>query len=151
MLAHSEYRPRYWSLATQLKTSHPENVDVWKRSLTKLCRNTVLKALHRRFNIFSRLSATGQPTRSTFEELAKLLAEANRDPEALDVLEKGIKLAPYDAELYRASIKILVARNEMRKACDIATERQRKFPQDDVLRALLPQCHDVRASDKESK
>ncbi|PYX40358.1 MAG: hypothetical protein DMG81_06495, partial [Acidobacteria bacterium] len=28
VLAHSEYRPRYWLLADQLKSTHPENVDV---------------------------------------------------------------------------------------------------------------------------
>ena len=87
----------------------------------------------------------------TFEELAKLLAAANRDSEALDVLEKGSKLAPYDAELYRASIKILVARNMMHEACEVATEGQRKVPQDDVLRALLHRCDDVLAPVKEGK
>ena len=151
VLAHSEYRPRYWSLATQLKTSHPENVDVLEALADEAVQKHSAEGSSQAVQYLQDAIRHGATNPVTFEELAKLLAAANRDSEALDVLHKGIKLAPYDAELYRASIKILVARNEMREACDVATEGHRKFPQDDVLRALLPRCDDVLAPDKESK
>ena len=151
VLAHSEYRPRYWSLAAQLKSSHPESVDVLEALADEAVQKHSAEGSSQAVQYLQEAIRHGATNPVTFEELAKLLAAANRDSEALDVLEKGIKLAPYDAELYRASIKILVARNEMREACDIATEGQRKFPQDDVLRALLPRCDNFLAPDKESK
>jgi hypothetical protein len=151
VLAHSEYRPRYWSLATQLKTSHPENVDVLEALADEAVQKHSAEGSSQAVQYLQEAIRHGATNPVTFEELAKLLAAANRDSEALDVLHKGIKLAPYDAELYRASIKILVARNEMRGACDVAAEGQRKFPQDDVLRALLPRCDNFLAPDKESK
>jgi hypothetical protein len=151
VLAHSEYRPRYWSLATQLKTSHPENVDVLEALADEAVQKHSAEGSSQAVQYLQEAIRHGATNPVTFEELAKLLAAAHRDSEALDVLEKGIKLAPYDAELYRASIKILVARNEMREACDVATEGQRKFPQDDVLRALLPRCDEFRAPNEKRK
>jgi hypothetical protein len=151
VLAHSEYRPRYWSLATQLKTSHPENVDVLEALADEAVQKHSAEASSQAVQYLQEAIRHGATNPVTFEELAKLLAAANRDSEALDVLQKGIKLAPYDAELFRASVKILFARDQMREACAVATEGQRKFPQDDVLRGLLRRCDDVLTPYKESK
>jgi hypothetical protein len=151
VLAHSEYRPRYWSLAAQLNTSHPENVDVLEALADEAVQKHSAEGSSQAAQYLQEAIRHGATNPVTFEELAKLLAAANRDSEALDVLQEGIKLAPYDAELFRASVKILFARDQMREACAVATEGQRKFPQDDVLRGLLRRCDDVLTLHKESK
>jgi hypothetical protein len=140
MLAHPEYRARYWSVAEQLKATHPDNVGVLEaladEALQK--RNTEGSSLAIRYLQDAILHGTTNPV--DFEELAELLFAANRQSEAINVLQQGMKSDPYDAELYRLSTKIFFALSKMHEACEVAAQGRQKFPQDDVLRGLLNRC-----------
>jgi len=65
-----------------------------------------------------------------------------REIEALDVLTRGINVAPYDANLYRQYTKLLFNQKRAREACDVSAEGAKKFPQDDLLRDLTYRCAD---------
>jgi hypothetical protein len=140
ILTHPDYRARYWSVAQQLKTTHADNVYVLEALAdealqrhnaegSSLAIRYLQDAIHR--------GATNPPD---FEELAALLVAAKRQAEAVDVLRKGMLLAPYDAELYRLSAKVYFGLNEVKEACEVAAVGVQKFPQDDEFRTLRNRC-----------
>lgn len=145
MLAHSEYRARYWSVAEQLKATQPENVHVLEaladEALAK--RNTGDTTLAIRY--LQNAIQHGSTASEDFEELAKLLVVADRQSDALDILRRGMEVAPYDAELYRLSTKTYFALNKMQEACEVATQGKQKFPQDDVIQNLSKRCENIPA------
>ncbi|HWY52921.1 MAG TPA: hypothetical protein VNZ03_00555 [Terriglobales bacterium] len=140
MLAHPEYRTRYWSLAKQLKATQPDNVQVLE-ALADVAlqeKNSGSTALAIRY--LEDAIQHGATDPADFEELAKLLLAADRQSDALNILQRGMEVAPYEAELYRLGTKIYVALNKTQEACKVATRGKQKFPQDDVIRDLSKQC-----------
>jgi len=140
MLAHPEYRARYWAVARQLKATQPDNVQVLEaladESLQK--KNVEGSALAIRY--LEGAIHHGATNPADFEELANLLVAANRQSEAVGVLRQGMQLAPYDAELYRLGTTIYFALNKMQEACEVAAQGKRKIPQDDAIRGLMKRC-----------
>jgi hypothetical protein len=140
MLAHPEYRARYWSVAEQLKVSQPENVHVLEALADEALQkqNSGGTALAIRYlQDAIQHGATGP---ADFEELAKLSVAADRQSDAINILQRGMQVAPYDAELYRLSAKIYFALNKTQEACQVAAQGSRKFPQDDVIQNLSKRC-----------
>ncbi|MGA8622249.1 MAG: cytochrome c3 family protein [Candidatus Sulfotelmatobacter sp.] len=140
MLAHPEYRARYWSVAEQLKATQPGNVQVLEALADKAVqnRNAEGSALGIRYLEDAILHGATNP--ADFDALAELLVAANRQAEAAAVLQQGMQLAPYDAELYRVSTKIYLRLNKMQEACEVAAKARQRFPQDDEIRALMNRC-----------
>ena len=145
MLAHSEYRARYWEVAEQLKATQPENVHVLEaladEALAK--RNSGDSTLAIRY--LQNAIQHGSTASEDFEELANLLVAADRQSDAINILRRGMEVAPYDAELYRLSTKTFFALNKMQEACEVATQGKQRFPQDDVIRNLSKRCEHVPA------
>jgi hypothetical protein len=140
MLAHPEYRARYWSVAKQLRATQPDNVLVLAAmaDATLQAQNPEGESLAIRY--LEDAIHAGVKAPEDFEELAKLLIASNRQAEAGNVLRQGMELDPYDLELYRLSAKMYVALNKMREACEIAAQGSQKFPQDDAIRGFLSRC-----------
>ncbi len=145
MLAHSEYRARYWAVAEQLKATQPENVHVLEaladEALAKRNSGDATLAIRYLQNAIQH----GSTASEDFEELANLLVAADRQSDAINILRRGMEVAPYDAELYRLSTKTFFALNKMQEACEVATQGKQKFPQDDVIRNLSKRCEHVPA------
>jgi hypothetical protein len=145
MLAHPEYRMRYWAVAKQLKATQPDNVRVLEaladEALAKKNSGDTALAIRYLQDAIQR-GATGP---ADFEELAKLLIASDRRSDAVNVLQRGMEVDPYDGELYRLSTKIYFAINKMQEGCEVATQGRRKFPQDDVIRGLSERCETVPA------
>jgi predicted Zn-dependent protease len=140
MLAHPEYRVRYWSVANQLKATQPDNVQVLEaladESLQKKSPEDTAVAIRYLEDAIHR----GATNVVDFEELAELLAAANRQSDAISVLRQAMQINPYDAELYRLSAKIYFVLKKIQEACEVAAEGRQKFPQDRAIRDLLNQC-----------
>jgi hypothetical protein len=140
VLRYPEYRARYWALANQLKATHEKNISV----LEALADEAVQKRSEEDSTLAIRYlkEAIGQGATNPvdFEELANLLMASGRDPEALAVLPQAINMAPYDANLYRQYVKLLLKQNRVREACAHTTDAAKKFPQDDSLRDFLSRC-----------
>jgi len=140
MLAHPEYRPRYWALASQLRSAQPDNVVVLEALADQ--------ALHEKGGAGPDLAIQdlkgaiqhGSMNRNDFEQLASLLVAAKRQPEALQILEQGITAIPYDAYLYRLSAEVNFYLNQQHNACDAVKQAIGKFPQDTEIRKYLQKC-----------
>jgi hypothetical protein len=142
VLRRPEYRTRYWSLANQLKASHAENLDVLEALADEAVQKHTDDGSRLAVQYLQEAVRRGTNNPVDFEELATLLIALGRETEALDVLPRGMKVAPYDANLYRQYAKLLLNQKQMRAACDVSAEGAQKFPQDDQLRDLMFRCAD---------
>jgi hypothetical protein len=140
MLAHPEYRARYWSVAEQLKAAQPDNVQVAEALADKAVQDKNAEGSEPAIRYLEDAILHGATNPADFEELAELLVAAKRQTEAVNVLRQGMQLAPYHAELYRLSATIDFALNKMPEACEVASKGRQRFPQDDAIRALMNRC-----------
>ena len=140
VLRHPEYRPRYWSLANQLKTSHAKNLYVLEALADEAVQKHTEEDSKLGIQYLKEAVEQGATNPIDFEELAALLIALRRGAEALDVLKQGISAAPYDANLYRQYAKVLLDEKRVREACAVTGEGTKKFPQDDLLRELQSRC-----------
>jgi hypothetical protein len=140
MLAHPDYRMRYWSLAQQLKATHAENVYVLEALADEAVQKHDAEGSSLAIRYLQAAILHGATNPVDFEELAELLVTANRQSEAIDVLRQGMQMDPQDAVLYRLSTKIYFAQNKIQEACEVAAKGAQNFPQDDALRSLMSRC-----------
>ncbi len=140
ILAHPEYRSRYWAVAQQLKPLHADNVYVLEALADEALQKHTPEGSALAIHYLQDAIHHGAMNPSDFEELAKLLVATNRQPEAIEVLRQGISLAPYDAELYRLAAKVYFGLNQVKEACAVVAGAGEKFPQDDEFRTLLMRC-----------
>jgi hypothetical protein len=139
MLAHPEYRARYWSVAEQLR-AESDNVQVLEALADKAVQENNAEGSEQAIRYLEGAVLHGATNPADFEELADLLVAAKRQTEAVNVLRQGIQSAPYHAELYRLSATIDFALNKMQDACEVAAQGTQRFPQDDAIRALISRC-----------
>jgi hypothetical protein len=140
MLAHPEYRARYWSAAEQLKATQPDSVPVLEALAEETLQKKSAESASLAIRYLGEAIQHGATNPADFEELAKLLVAASRQSEAVNVLRQGMQLDPYDAELYRLSTSTYFALNKRQEACEIADKGRQKFPQDDAMRNLWKRC-----------
>jgi hypothetical protein len=140
MLAHPEYRARYWSMGEQLKSSQPDNVYVLEALADEALQKRTPGGAPLASQYFEAAIQHGATNPADFEKLAELLAAANRQADAVDVLRQGMQLDPYDADLYRQCSKIYFTLNKMQEGCEVAAKGRQRFPQDDAIRALVNRC-----------
>src|SRR5580692_10563865 len=140
MLAHPEYRARYWAVAKQLKATHPDNVYVLEAQADEVLQEKNGEGAPVAIRYLEDAIERGATTPADFEELTKLLVAADRQSEAANVSRQGMQIAPYDAELYRLSVKIYFTLSKTQEACQVAAEGRHKFPQDDAIRNLSKRC-----------
>ena len=140
MLAHPEYRARYWSVAEQLKAAQPDNIQVLEALADKAGQDKNAEGLEQAIRYLQGAILHGATNPADFEELAELLVTAKRPTEAVKILHQGMQLAPYHVELYRLSATIDFSLNKTQDACEVAARGRQRFPQDDSIRALMDQC-----------
>jgi predicted Zn-dependent protease len=147
ILAHPEYRNSYWSLAQQLRAAEADNVYVLEALADEAGQKHDAEGALLAIRYLQAAVAHGSTNPADFEELAQLLAAADRPSEAIDVLREGMQVAPSDAVLYQLSTTISFAQNKPQEACEVAAKGTRTFPQDDALRSFLKRC-DARGEPK---
>jgi len=140
MLSHPEYRERYWNLAKQLEAAQPNNIAVLQGLADLALQQKSLAGVMAAIGYLDRVRSLGSAQPSDFEQLAKMLIATQQQAKAMEVLNQGTKLIPYDAELYRLLVRTHSSLRQTRKACDVLVNANRLFPQDDNFRNLLNQC-----------
>jgi len=140
MLAHPEYRARYWSVAEQLKAAQPDNVQVLEALADKAVQDKNGEGSEQAIRYLEGAILHGATSPADFQELAELLVAAKRQTEAVNVLRQGMQLAPYHAELYRLCATIDFALDKVQEACEVAAKGRQRFPQDDAIQALMKRC-----------
>jgi predicted Zn-dependent protease len=140
MVSHPDYRERYWALARQLQTSHPENIFVLEALADLSLQKKNVEGMSAATRYLDRARNLGSTKPSDFELLARLLVAARQQAKAADVLRQGIDLIPYDAELYRLLARINLSLGRARDACGVLANENHIFPQDSDIRSLLKEC-----------
>ena len=140
MIAHPEYRERYWALAKQLEAVEPENIAVLEALADVSLQKKTVDGMSVAISYLERARNLGSTKPSNFELLARLLAAAGQKPKAADALTQGIELIPYDAELYRLLARVNQSLGRTREACEVLVTANDIFPQDTDLRSLRKQC-----------
>jgi hypothetical protein len=140
MLAHPEYRIRYWSVAEQLKPLQPDDVHVLEALADEALQKRTPSEAALATQYLEAAVRHGATNSADFEKLSELLQAANRQGDAVHALRQGMELAPYDAELYRHCSTIYFALNKVQEACEVAEKGRQRFPQDDAIRALAKRC-----------
>ncbi len=140
MLSHPEYRARYWSVAEQLKTMAPGNVYVLEALADEALQKRTPEGAALATHYLEEAIQRGSTNPADFEKLAELLEAVNRLAEAVNVLQQGMQLDPYNAELYRLITKIDFALNKVQEGCEVAAKAKLTFPQDDSIHALMKRC-----------
>jgi hypothetical protein len=140
MLSHPEYRERYWAVAKQLESSQGENVLVLEALADWALQRKGADGTSMAIRYLDGAIHRGATNPADFEQLALLLAAANRQSDALNILRQGMQLIPYYAEFYRLSAKVNFSASRKQEACDVVAKGVEKFPQDTVIRDLSKKC-----------
>jgi len=140
MLSHPEYRERYWTLAKQLENTQGENVLVMEALADWALQRKDADGSSLAIRYLDGAIHQGATNPADFEQLAMLLTAANRQSDALKILQQGMQLIPYYAEFYRLSASVNFSANRKREACEVVAKGVEKFPQDSVIRDLSKKC-----------
>jgi len=140
MLSHPEYRERYWTLAKQLENTQGENVLVMEALADWALQRKDADGSSLAIRYLDSAIHQGATNPADFEQLAMLLTAANRQSDALKILQQGMQLIPYYAEFYRLSASVNFSANRKREACEVVAKGVEKFPQDSLIRDLSKKC-----------
>jgi hypothetical protein len=140
MLSHPEYRQRYWKLGKELEATHSENIFVLQALADLALQKKNLEGLTAAISYLDQARKLGTTEPSDFEQLAKMLLATHQEKRAVDVLQQGVSVVPYDQNLYRLSLAAFTSLKETPEVCQTARKANSLFPQDDAFRALPPQC-----------
>lgn len=149
MTTHPDYRQRYWRLAKQLQASAPDNISVLEALADASLQTKSWEGAAAAIRYFDLARSHGSFNPADFEMLGRLLSGTGQQPRAVDVLQEGIRLIPYDAELYRLLASLYASLNRTRESCEVLTNANRLFPQDSMFRASLKTCESARPSDSQ--
>jgi hypothetical protein len=143
MLAHPEYRERYWSVAKQLEATQPENILVLEAMADWAMQKKNPEATLLAIRYLQAAIQHGATNPADFEQLATLLITSHREPAALNILHQGIEQVPFDIELYRSSARLYFSLGQSRQGCEVARKAMQNFPQDDEIRSWSERCTDA--------
>ena len=129
-----EYRGKYFALAKQLDSSNPNSVEVLE-ALAALALEQ--KDDDKAIRYFDSAVKNGSSSPQTYEQLASLLVRTKRFPAAVNLLEPGIKLLPFDALLYRSLAVSYLSQDKNKEGRILLRQAVQTFPQDRALRQLL--------------
>ena len=71
---------------------------------------------------------------------AKMLIATRQETRAVEILQQGIGLVPYDVELYRLLGHTYWSLKKPTQACEVFDKANQTFPHDDAMRDLRKQC-----------
>jgi hypothetical protein len=134
---HPEYRERYFALAARLRESAPDDISVLEALAYRALENKNNEGTAEAIEYLNRAINRGSTAPSDFEQCGSLLMRAGRQPEAADLLQRGIKMIPHDGELYRLLGTSYLSQNKIREASNILTYASQMFPENTAIRALL--------------
>jgi hypothetical protein len=140
MLSRPEYRERYRKLAKQLESTRPDNIFVLQGLADIALQQSNLNGVKAAIGYLDRARRMGTTEPSDFEQLAKMLIATHQEERAVQVLEQGITLIPYDQNLYRLLLTAYSSLNDNSAMCRTAEKAGSLFRQDDGLRAGSIQC-----------
>jgi hypothetical protein len=143
VVSHPEYRKRYWGVARQLETSHPNNILVLEALADAALAQRTVEGRTVAVKYLKTAVRQGSTSPADFEQLARLMVASHRESEAIAILQHGIELIPYDAELYRAAVSADFSLGRSKDGCELAATGNHQFPEDDGFRNQALQCGEL--------
>jgi hypothetical protein len=140
MNTHPEYRERYAALAEKLRTSKPEDISVLEGLAYVALERKSSKGEVEAIDYLDQAINQGSASPADFELCGRLLIRAGRLPEAVDALQRGIKIIPHDGELYRLLGAAYLSQKKSTEARNVLTHGSQIFPEDAAIRALLAEA-----------
>jgi hypothetical protein len=147
MLTHPEYRERTWKLAQQLAAAYPNEVPVLQAMADLSLRQKNWDGVRAAIGYLDRARLHGSTLPGDFEQLAKMLIATHQEAKAIEVLQQGISLTPYDAELYRLLENSYASLKQTAEECKVLEQANSIFPQEDGIRQRLKQCAAANTAD----
>jgi hypothetical protein len=142
--SHPEYRPRYLELLDQVETAYPTDPLV----LSALARRASIKgtteARTEAMRFLARAIKAGSTNPGDYKDYADMLAQEGRVPEAIELLQRGVALAPYTSVLYKALALHYIKASRYPEALVTMKQALALFPEDSLLRKLVQQAEAAR-------
>jgi hypothetical protein len=132
-----QYRARYREVGKQLEATEPANVIVLEALADGALAQDTADGRAAALRYLERAIQNGANAPADFERVATLLAAAGRTGDAVQPLELGIRLAPYDPTLYRQLAGVYLALGRASDQAAILGQANAIFPQDAAIRKLL--------------
>jgi tetratricopeptide (TPR) repeat protein len=136
-LNHPEYEEPYARLLTELAQSQRDDPIVLAALAQKLMSSQTPQARSEGIGYLSRAIERGSTSPNDYLLLADLLARSNRVPESIDILKKGIFLAPYVSEFYQSMATRFLSIGKYSDALDTIRKGKELFPGDPAVNVLL--------------
>ena len=134
---YQEYEEPYARLLNQLAQSEPDSPVVLAALAQKLMASQTPQTRSDAIRYLSRAIQFGSTSPNDYLLLADLLARSNRTSEGIDILKKGILLAPYISEFYRSMADRFISMGLYSDAFDTLKKGIKLFPGDTALNILL--------------
>lgn len=132
-----QYRARYREAGEELEATEPDNVMVLEALADGALAQERAEGNAAALRYLERAIKDGASAPTDFERLAALLVGAGRASDAVDPLQHGIRVAPYDVTLYRQLAGVYIALNRPSDAVAILRKANEIFPQEASVRKLL--------------
>jgi len=141
--AHPEYRERYIALVEKLRRSAPDDIAVLEAFAYRALQNKNKEGTAEAIEYLNHAINRGSMSPADFEQCGSLLITAGRQAEAVDLLQRGIKMITHDGELYRLLGSAYLSQNKIREASDVLTHANQLFPENIAIRALLKESQNA--------
>jgi tetratricopeptide (TPR) repeat protein len=136
LTSHPEFEDPYARLLNQLAQSQSDNPIVLAGLAQKLSASQTQQTRSDAIRHLSRAIQLGSTSPNDYLLLADLLARSNQTSNAIEILKRGISLAPYVSELYQSLAHHYIALGEHANALDTTKKALQLFPGDTTLNAL---------------
>lgn len=135
--SHPQYRAPYLTLLDQLAQARPEDALVLSALAWKSVSTGTPEGREAAVRYLSQAIDLGSVTTTDFESLGDLLARSEHTADAIAVVERGIKLDPYDERLYKTLAFVNISAHRYPEALAAMKKALELFPEDDFMRELV--------------
>ncbi len=131
------FRRRYLSVLDQAENSAPDNVFVLSELAARALWEGTEGGRAKATQYLERALQLGSDDPQDYLRLAELLAHADRLPESIEVLKRGVRLSPYDRLFYEIWVADDMSMGKFQEAAQAAGQGLQLFPEDSIIRSLL--------------
>ncbi|MGH8630755.1 MAG: tetratricopeptide repeat protein, partial [Burkholderiales bacterium] len=142
--SHPEYRPRYLELLDQVAAAFPTDMFVFSALARRASLKGTAEARAEAMRFLSRAIEAGSTSPGDYKDYADLLAQEGRLPEAIEVLQRGVALAPFTSILYKALALHYIKASRHPEALETMKQVLALFPEDSLMRRLVQQAEAAR-------
>jgi hypothetical protein len=140
--ARPEFREAYNHLLDQLARTEPDNLTVLAAVGSRSMSEGTPEGKGAAIQYLSRAVQLGSDSASDYRNLGSLLAQAGRTSEAIELMELGVKLNPYDERLYKALAALDISAHRYPQALAAMKRDLELFPEDDFMRSLIEKAQE---------